>query len=163
MSRDDPEYGHLVPLLERYASLDPDDPVRDELREWLVRVPAGGAPRRPPVRHRGEPLDDLVQVATVGFINAINRFQPNRGNDFLSFAVPTITGEVRRHFRDHGWSMRVPRRLKDMHIAIDGDGAVLAQQHGRAPTASEIAKHLEPAGQQILEGLEAARRTAPPR
>ncbi|MCX6464467.1 MAG: sigma-70 family RNA polymerase sigma factor, partial [Pseudonocardiales bacterium] len=95
-------------MLERYAALDAADPARERLREELVRgfLPvAQHIARR--FAHRGEPLDDLVQVATVGLINAIDRFSPERGHDFFSFAVPTISGEVRRHFRDLGWSMRV--------------------------------------------------------
>jgi RNA polymerase sigma-B factor len=157
VSRDDPEYGHLVPLLERYASLDPDDPVRDDLRDQLVRgyLPvAQHIARR--FANRGEPLDDLVQVATVGLINAINRYSPDRGSDFFSFAVPTISGEVRRHFRDLGWSMRVPRRLKDMHVSINSVVSELAQQLGRAPKPSEIAERLGVPVSEVLEGLEAS-------
>ena len=157
MSRDDPEYGHLVPLLERYASLDPGDPVRDDLRDQLVRgyLPvAQHIARR--FANRGEPLDDLVQVATVGLINAINRYSPDRGTDFFSFAVPTISGEVRRHFRDLGWSMRVPRRLKDMHVSINGVVSDLSQTLGRAPKPTEIADRLGVPVTEVLEGLEAS-------
>jgi len=153
----DPEYGHLVPLLERYAALDPDDPERDELRDQLVRgyLPvAQHIARR--FANRGEPLDDLVQVATVGLINAINRFSPERGSDFFSFAVPTISGEVRRHFRDLGWSMRVPRRLKDMHVSINSVVSELSQRLGRAPRPSEIAERLGVPVGEVLEGLEAS-------
>jgi len=153
----DPEYGHLVPLLERYAALDPDDPERDELRDQLVRgyLPvAQHIARR--FANRGEPLDDLVQVATVGLINAINRFSPDRGSDFFSFAVPTISGEVRRHFRDLGWSMRVPRRLKDMHVSINSVVSELSQRLGRAPRPSEIAERLGVPVGEVLEGLEAS-------
>lgn len=157
MSRVDPEYGHLVPLLEQYAALAVDDPVRDELREKLVRgyLPvAQHIARR--FNNRGEPLDDLVQVATVGLINAIDRFSPERGSDFFSFAVPTISGEVRRHFRDRGWSMRVPRRLKDMHVSINGVVSELAQNLGRAPKPTEIAERLGVPVSEVLEGLEAS-------
>ncbi|HVH21206.1 MAG TPA: SigB/SigF/SigG family RNA polymerase sigma factor [Pseudonocardia sp.] len=157
MSGADPEYGHLVPLLERYAALDPDDPERDELRDQLVRgyLPvAQHIARR--FANRGEPLDDLVQVATVGLINAINRFSPDRGSDFFSFAVPTISGEVRRHFRDLGWSMRVPRRLKDMHVSINSVVSELSQRLGRAPRPSEIAERLGVPVGEVLEGLEAS-------
>lgn len=153
----DSEYGHLVPLLARYAALDPDDPDRDALRDQLVRgyLPvAQHIARR--FANRGEPLDDLVQVATVGLINAINRYSPDRGSDFFSFAVPTISGEVRRHFRDLGWSMRVPRRLKDMHVSINSVVSELAQQLGRAPKPSEIADRLGVPVAEVLEGLEAA-------
>jgi RNA polymerase sigma-B factor len=101
-------------------------------------------------------MDDLVQVATVGLINAVDRFQPDRGSDFFSFAVPTISGEVRRHFRDQGWSMRVPRRLKDLHVSINATVSELSQGLGRAPRPSEIAAKLDVPVADVLEGLEAA-------
>lgn len=108
------EYAHLIALQHRYAKLTSDDPQRQWLREQLIRgyLPvAEHIARR--FAGRGEPLEDLVQVATVGLINAVDRFEPDRGSDFFAFAVPTITDELRRYFRDHGWSTRVPRRLKD--------------------------------------------------
>ena len=157
MTRADPEYGHLVPLLEQYAATPPDDPSREALRDRLVRgyLPvAQHIARR--FAHRGEPLDDLVQVATVGLINALDRFSPERGSDFFSFAVPTISGEVRRHFRDQGWSMRVPRRLKDLHVSINGAVSELSQQLGRAPKPTEIAERLDVPVSEVLEGLEAS-------
>lgn len=157
MTRADPEYGHLSPLLERYASLPADHPDREGLREELVRgfLPvAQHIARR--FSNRGEPLDDLVQVATVGLINAIDRYSPDRGTDFFSFAVPTISGEVRRHFRDLGWSMRVPRRLKDLHVSINGAVSELSQSLGRAPKPSEIAERLGVPVSEVLEGLEAS-------
>jgi RNA polymerase sigma-B factor len=157
VTRGDSEYGHLVPLLERYASIPEDDPERERLRDELVTgfLPvAQHIARR--FAHRGEPLDDLVQVATVGLINAVDRFSPERGSDFFSFAVPTISGEVRRHFRDLGWSMRVPRRLKDLHVSINGAVSHLAQEIGRAPRPSEIAQHLGIPVSDVLEGLEAS-------
>ncbi|SHL51127.1 RNA polymerase, sigma 28 subunit, SigD/FliA/WhiG [Pseudonocardia thermophila] len=157
MTSSDEEYGHLAPLLEQYASLDEDDPAREALREQLVTgyLPvAEHIARR--FANRGEPLDDLVQVATVGLIHAIDRYSPDRGTDFFSFAVPTISGEVRRHFRDLGWSMRVPRRLKDLHVAINSAVAQLAQDLGRAPKPSEIAQHLDVPLADVLEGLEAS-------
>lgn len=157
MTRADSEYGHLVPLLERYSGLAEDDPEREQLRDELVTgfLPvAQHIARR--FAHRGEPLDDLVQVATVGLINAVDRYSPDRGTDFFSFAVPTISGEVRRHFRDLGWSMRVPRRLKDLHVSINGAVSHLAQEIGRAPRPSEIAAHLGIPVSDVLEGLEAS-------
>ncbi|HYH30645.1 MAG TPA: SigB/SigF/SigG family RNA polymerase sigma factor [Pseudonocardia sp.] len=157
MTRADPEYGHLSPLLERYSTLRADDPEREALREELVRgfLPvAQHIARR--FSNRGEPLDDLVQVATVGLINAIDRYSPDRGTDFFSFAVPTISGEVRRHFRDLGWSMRVPRRLKDLHVSINGAVSELSQSLGRAPKPTEIAERLGVPVSEVLEGLEAS-------
>ena len=157
MTEADEEYGHLVPLLERYSSMVDDDPGRDGLRDRLVTgyLPvAQHIARR--FANRGEPIDDLVQVATVGLINAIDRFTPDRGADFFSFAVPTISGEVRRHFRDLGWSMRVPRRLKDLHVSINAAVSQLSQDLGRAPKPSEIAQHLDVPVSDVLEGLEAS-------
>jgi RNA polymerase sigma-B factor len=93
-------------------------------------------------RNRGEPLEDLVQVARIGLIQAVNRFDAGNGADFLAFAVPTVMGEVRRHFRDHGWSVKVPRRLKELGSQLKRAREELSHQLGRAPTASEIASHL---------------------
>ena len=104
---------------------------------------------------RGEPVDDLEQAGTVGLLNAVDRFEPDRGIDFLSYAVPTITGEVRRHFRDRTWSMRVPRRLKDLQSSINGAVGPLSQELGRAPRPSEIAAHLGIATEEVVEGLDA--------
>jgi DNA-directed RNA polymerase specialized sigma24 family protein len=105
---------------------------------------------------RGEPLEDLVQVATVGLINAVDRFEPDRGSHFLAFAVPTITGELCRHFRDHGWSTRVPRRLKDLSLADRRAQAELSQQLGRSPRPREIAERLGVPVANVLEALHAA-------
>jgi RNA polymerase sigma-B factor len=156
-SSSDSEYGHLVPLLEEYSELDVDDPRREELRAELVTgyLPVAQHIARRFV-NRGEPIDDLVQVATVGLINAIDRFSPDRGSDFFSFAVPTISGEVRRHFRDLGWSMRVPRRLKDLHVSINSAVSGLSQDLGRAPKPTEIAERLGVPVADVLEGLEAS-------
>ena len=92
---------------------------------------------------RGEPRDDLVQVARVGLVNAVVRFDVEAGSDFVSFAVPTIMGEVRRHFRDNSWSVKVPRRLKELHLRLGAATADLSQRLGRAPTATELAGELE--------------------
>jgi RNA polymerase sigma-B factor len=150
----DGEYAHLAPLQRRYAALAAGDPARQQLREQLI---SGYQPMAEHIARRfagrGEPLEDLIQVATVGLINAVDRFEPDRGCDFFSFAVPTITGEVRRYFRDHGWSTRVPRRLKDLHIAIRGTLAELSQQLGRAPRPSEIAFRLGLPVAEVIEGL----------
>ena len=99
-------YEHLAPLFEQMAALDGDAPARADLRNELV---TGHLPLAEHIAarfsNRGVPREDLVQVATLGLINAVDRFQPDRGTDFLSFAVPTVMGEVRRHFRDASWSM----------------------------------------------------------
>jgi RNA polymerase sigma-B factor len=102
---------------------------------------------------RGEPRDDLVQVARVGLVNAVIRFDVNAGSDFVSFAVPTIMGEVRRHFRDNSWSVKVPRRLKELHLRLGAATAELSQRLGRAPTASELAAELEMDRDEVIEGL----------
>src|SRR5215469_15556390 len=102
---------------------------------------------------RGEPRDDLVQVARVGLVNAVARFDVDAGPDFVSFAVPTIMGEVRRHFRDNSWSVKVPRRLKELHLRLGAATAELSQRLGRAPTASELADELDMDRTEVIEGL----------
>jgi RNA polymerase sigma-B factor len=91
---------------------------------------------------RGEPYDDLVQAARLGLVNAVSRFDVDNGADLVSFAVPTMMGEVRRHFRDHGWAVKVPRRVKELQPQLISARAELSQRLRRAPTASEIADHL---------------------
>ena len=102
---------------------------------------------------RGEPRDDLVQVARVGLVNAVIRFDVEAGSDFVSFAVPTIMGEVRRHFRDNSWSLKVPRRLKELHLRLGAANAEMSQRLGRAPTPTELAAELEMDRDEIVEGL----------
>jgi RNA polymerase sigma-B factor len=133
-----------------------DDRRREELRAELVTEYLSVAEhiaRR--FSGRGEAYDDLVQVARVGLINAVDRFDPDRGSDFLSFAVPTIMGEVRRHFRDASWSVRVPRRLKELHLQIGQVSGDLGQRLGRAPTPTEIARALDLSVDEVSEGLQA--------
>jgi RNA polymerase sigma-B factor len=96
-----------------------------------------------------------VQAGTIGLIGAVDRFDPGRGLDFLSFAVPTITGEIRRHFRDRTWAMRVPRRLKDIQVAMSRVVDPLSQELGRAPRPTEIARRLGLPLEDVLEGLSA--------
>ena len=106
--------------------------------------------------NRGESVEDLTSVATVGLLLAIDRFDPDRGTEFLSFAIPTVMGEVRRYFRDHGWSMRVPRRLKEAQRHLATAGAELSQRLRRSPTSRELAAHLGWALEDVLDGLRAA-------
>jgi RNA polymerase sigma-B factor len=149
------DYDHLAPLFAELA-VTPAGPARETLRDRLVteHLPvAQHIARR--FGHRGEPHEDLVQVATVGLINAVDRFDPDRGSDFLSFAVPTIMGEVRKYFRDSSWSVRMPRRLKELHLAINAGTSRLSQSMGRAPTPSELAEHLGLTREEIHEGLAA--------
>lgn len=147
-------YAHCAPLFEEWAGLDAVARRRDALRDRLVveylPVAKNIAAR---FAGRGEPLDDLVQVARIGLIQAVDRFDPGQGNDFLSFAVPTIMGEVRRYFRDSGWSMRVPRQLKELHQTLSQATNELSQDLGRAPTPSEIAAHTGLDVQVVREGL----------
>jgi RNA polymerase sigma-B factor len=91
---------------------------------------------------RGEPLDDLVQAARLGLVHAVDRFDVDNGAEFLSFAVPTMMGEVRRHFRDYGWAVKVPRRVKELQPQLVKARAELSQRLGRAPNATEVADHL---------------------
>jgi RNA polymerase sigma-B factor len=152
----DAEYAHLATLLTEYAGLAADDPHRGAVRDRLITgyLPVAQHLARRFV-HRGVPLEDLRQVATLGLINAVDRFDPSFGRDFLAYAIPTIQGEVRRYFRDHSWSMRVPRRLKDLHVSIGKVSEELAQGLGRAPRPSEIAARLGITMDDVLEGLEA--------
>lgn len=150
-------YDHLAPLFDELARLPSGSPRREQLRDELVtaHLPvAQHVARR--FAHRGEPQEDLEQVATLGLIHAVDRFDTTRGTDFLSYAMPTITGEVRRHFRDQAWAMRVPRRLKDLHVAIGTAVSELSQSQGRAPRPSDIAAHLGISTGEVLEGMEAA-------
>lgn len=105
---------------------------------------------------RGEDLEDLIQVARVGLVNAVNRFDPDKGSSFIAFAIPTMMGEVRRHFRDHGWSMHVPRRLKDRHVAVSRATTDLIQTLGRAPTPSELAEYLDVDREDVVESIVAS-------
>jgi RNA polymerase sigma-B factor len=103
-----------------------------------------------------EPLDDLIQVASLGLLKAIDRFDPARSTAFSSFAVPTILGELKRHFRDKGWSLRVPRDLQELAVRVERVVDDLASELGRAPTPDEIAQHIGVRTEQVLEAREAA-------
>lgn len=158
----DPDYAELAPLFEKLAASSgdgsaADDPERASVRERLITAylpVAKKIARR--FSHRGEPHEDLVQVATVGLVQAVDRFDPGRGVDFLAFAVPTMMGSVRKHFRDTGWSMRVPRRLQELHMQISAASGELTQRLGHAPTPSEIAEHLGLPVDDIYDGMQAA-------
>nr|WP_207630821.1 MULTISPECIES: RNA polymerase sigma factor SigF [unclassified Actinopolyspora] len=146
----------MAPLFVEFAGLEKTDRRYAELRDRLVteHLPiAQHIARR--FSNRGEAQEDLIQVATLGLINAVDRFDPQRGVDFLSYAVPTIMGEVRRHFRDTGWTVRVPRRLQERHLSISSAISTLSQSLGRAPTPSEIAGHLGISRDEVHQGLEA--------
>jgi RNA polymerase sigma-B factor len=107
-------------------------------------------------RNRGEPYDDLVQVATIGLIKSVDRFDLERGVEFSTYATPTIVGEIKRHFRDKGWAVRVPRRLQELRLALASATSELSQRNGTSPTVAELAAHLKLSEEEILEGLESA-------
>lgn len=126
--------------------------VRDEIISRALPLARGIARR---FSGRGEDFDDLYQVACVGLIKAIDRFDPGLGHEFVSFAVPTVMGEVRRHFRDHAWSAHVPRRLKDLTVSIGKVTDPLAQRLGRSATAAEIAAEIGAEPTEVIEALAA--------
>ncbi|WP_435833510.1 SigB/SigF/SigG family RNA polymerase sigma factor [Streptomyces cacaoi] len=135
----------------------PDGPERSRLRDELVRMHlplVEHLARR--FRNRGEPLDDLTQVATIGLIKSVDRFDPERGVEFSTYATPTVVGEIKRHFRDKGWAVRVPRRLQELRLSLTSATAELSQLHGRAPTVHELAQRLSISEEEVLEGLESA-------
>ncbi len=105
---------------------------------------------------RGEPYDDLVQVGTIGLIKAVDRFETARGLEFSTYATPTIVGEIKRHFRDRAWAIRVPRRLQELRQAISTATADLSQELGQSPTVHQLAERLEITDEEVLEGLESA-------
>lgn len=105
----------------------------------------------------GESLEDLEQVAYLGLVLAIDRFDPDRGVEFATFAVPTILGELKRHLRDRAWAVRVPRRVKELHLATSAARERLQHELGRVPTVDELASELGTTEEDVLEALEAAR------
>jgi RNA polymerase sigma-B factor len=139
-------------LLERYHRT--GDPAAREALVGRFLPLARQLARR--YQRGGEPLDDLVQVASLGLLKAIDRFEPDRTTAFSSFAVPTIMGELKRHFRDRGWSVRVPRDLQEMAVRVDRVTEELSRGLGRAPTPLEIGEHIGVTTEQVLEAREAA-------
>ncbi|MEV0679711.1 SigB/SigF/SigG family RNA polymerase sigma factor [Actinosynnema sp. NPDC050436] len=144
------------PLFVELAAAQRDGSRYARLRDHLVTE------HLPLARHiadrfaeRGENADDLRQVAALGLIHAVDRFDAGRGIEFLAFAVPTITGEVRRYLRDQGWAVRVPRRLKELCLSIDGARVELARRTGRSPKPTEVARHLGITLDEVYEGLHA--------
>jgi RNA polymerase sigma-B factor len=146
------DYADVTGIFRQLSTLAKDSIEYRRQREQIVErcLPlAEHVARR--FSNRGEPLEDLVQVARVGLMNAVNRFDPDNGAEFAAFAVPTILGEVRRHFRDHGWSVQVPRRLKELSAQLKTSREELSQQLGRAPTATEIAGHLGIGREEVVQ------------
>lgn len=143
-------------LLRRLAGLPRHSPSRPGLRHQVVEA------RLPLVHHlaqrflgRGEPLDDLVQVGAIGLLNAVDRFDPERGG-FAAFAIPTILGEIRRHFRDRSWALRVPRRLQDLGRQVAETREELTHELGRSPTVQELATRLGTDPDLVVEAIDTA-------
>ena len=107
-------------------------------------------------KNRGEPLDDLVQVGTIGLIKAIDRFDPERGLEFTTYATPTILGEIKRHFRDKGWSVRVPRRLQELSAKVNQVTDELTKELQRSPSTEEVASRLGVSIDEVLEAMESS-------
>ena len=124
-------------LIERHEGL-----VRHVAREFLSA---------------GETYDDIVSVGHLGLIHAVDRFDPDRGTKFATFAVPTIKGEIRRYFRDRTWGMRVPRRVQELSMRARKVGENLAQRHGRTPTYAELARELDVSEEDVIEAIEVGR------
>ncbi len=144
----------LLAARQRTAS---DPAVREGLRQLAIVAAFDLAGRLSHAyRHRGEPDDDLEQVAVIGLIKAVDGYDPDRGCPFLGYAVPTVRGELRRYFRDRGWRIRVPRRLQELGLAVNASTGELSQALGRAPTVAELAVHLNADEGEVRDALAAA-------
>jgi RNA polymerase sigma-B factor len=133
------------------------DAARSTARDDLVHLHMAlvdHAARR--FRNRGEPLEDLVQVGTIGLIKAIDRFETGRGVEFSTYATPTVVGEIKRYFRDKGWAIRVPRRLQELRIQIASHTSDLTQRLGRSPTPRELAEAIGCSIEEVMEGIESS-------
>jgi RNA polymerase sigma-B factor len=139
-------------LLVRYHD-EGDLAAREELCERFLPLARDLALR---YTYTDEPVDDLVQVASLGLIKAIDRFEPGRGTKFTSYAAPTILGELKRHFRDKGWSLHVPRDLQERTLAVSRATETLSKELGRSPKVREVAAHLGCSVEQVLEAHEAS-------
>jgi RNA polymerase sigma-B factor len=128
-----------------------DEALREELARLHLPLVEYLAKR---FKDRGEPLDDLIQVGSVGLLKAIDRFDLDRGVEFSTYATPTIVGELKRYFRDKGWAVRVPRRLQELSLRLNKVVSQLTQDLGRSPTIPEIAKSAGVSEDEVLEALE---------
>jgi RNA polymerase sigma-B factor len=154
----------IEPTRRRSAALfaqlredDGSDAARKSARDGLVHLHMPlvvHCARR--FRNRGEPFEDLVQVGTIGLIKAVDRFETDRGVEFSTYATPTVIGEIKRHFRDKGWAIRVPRRLQELRMQIGGATAELTQKLGRSPTPRELAELIGCTVEEIMEGIESS-------
>jgi RNA polymerase sigma-B factor len=161
-----------VPAQEARDAVSPRDRLTDDLLEQasaadeverrrlldevvLLNLPvARGLAAR--YRDRGESMDDLVQVASLALVKAARGYEPGKGRGFLPYAVPTITGELRRHFRDRGWDVRPPRRVQELRLSVASAAHQLAQEIGHSPTVAELAQHLQVGEEEVIETLAAA-------
>ena len=130
-----------------------DADARDRLVEDLLPLVRSIALR---YVGRGEPLEDLIQVGSIGLINAINRFDPERGVELTTYAVPTILGEIQRHFRDKAWAVHVPRSVKELNVRLSRTLETLTADLGRSPTVEELAEAVGADEEQVIEALESA-------
>ena len=156
MSRPDRDRTHQ--LFAELSGSQPGSPRRQQIRSALVEI------HLPLVRYlahrfigRGEPADDLLQIGTIGLLQSIDRFEQERGLEFSTFATPNIVGEIKRHFRDRGPMVRVPRRLQELQSEVAVGVNELSQRLGRAPTVAELAGHLRVSQEQVIEATESAR------
>jgi RNA polymerase sigma-B factor len=138
--------------LNRYHR-DGDVASRDELVERFLPLARQLARR---YQRGNEPLDDLIQVASIGLVKAVDRYDPARGTAFSSYAVPTILGELKRYFRDSGWAVHVPRGMQERVMSVNQAIARLSRELGRSPTASEVAAEIDETPELVLEAMEAA-------
>nr|WP_308312528.1 RNA polymerase sigma factor SigF [Streptomyces sp. ISL-11] len=145
-------------LFKEFVTLEPGTPEHTRVRAALIEA------NLPLVRYaaarfrsRNEPMEDVVQVGTIGLINAIDRFDPDRGVQFPTFAMPTVVGEIKRYFRDNVRTVHVPRRLHELWVQVNGASEDLTVLHGRTPTTSEIAERLRIPEEEVLACIEAGR------
>ncbi|MDZ4063210.1 MAG: SigB/SigF/SigG family RNA polymerase sigma factor [Coriobacteriia bacterium] len=137
--------------LFRRFRLEADEAARDELITMYLNLVKYLASR---FRNRGEPIDDLIQVGTIGLIKAIDRFDIDRQVEFTTYATPTIVGELKRYFRDKGWAIKVPRRLQELSFKVNQAVDALTQRLQKSPTIAEIAEYLDVTSEEVLEALE---------
>jgi RNA polymerase sigma-B factor len=137
-------------LFRRYR-LNGDEAARDELITMYLNLVKYLASR---FRNRGEPIDDLIQVGTIGLIKAIDRFDIERQVEFTTYATPTIVGELKRYFRDKGWAIKVPRRLQELSFKVNQAVDALTQRLQRSPTIAEIGEYLGVTSEEVLEAME---------
>jgi len=146
---------YIAGRLQTMSTLSEDDPQRVALRDEVICA-CLPVVRRLAARFfgRGESSEDLVQVATIGLIKSVDRFDPERETQFLSYATPTIIGEIKRHFRDKGWSVRVSRPMQELYLAISRVLPEMAQELGRSPRVSDLAERLGVSEEEVIRGLD---------